>query len=234
MKQEYLQIKHIPAVIWGEQADKVIIAVHGSMSHKEDLPIQIVAEVANSYGYQVISFDLPEHGARKQEQTLCKVQVCEKELAEIYAYTQRSWKQISLFANSLGAYISLMSYQNVRLECAWFLSPLIDMVRMIENMMSWYSISENELRDKQEFVTPVGQVLYWDYYCYVKEHPITTWNVKTYMLYGELDETCEKDTIVHFQKQFNCTLEIVNQASHYFHTEKELDTLRYWLEKTIS
>lgn len=45
---------------------KIFIAVHGNMSNKEDAVIQILAEEADRKGYQVLSFDLPEHGERKE------------------------------------------------------------------------------------------------------------------------------------------------------------------------
>lgn len=64
MKIERTKINNIPAIIWGEKSSKVIIAVHGNMSNKEDEVIKILAEEATSKGYQVLSFDLPEHGER--------------------------------------------------------------------------------------------------------------------------------------------------------------------------
>ncbi len=36
------------------------------MSNKEDTVIQKLAEEANQKGYQVLSFDLPEHGRKEQ------------------------------------------------------------------------------------------------------------------------------------------------------------------------
>ncbi|MDD2981401.1 MAG: hypothetical protein PHN80_15720 [Hespellia sp.] len=50
MVKKYKQIEHIMAVIWGEESNTVIIAVHGDQSNKEDVPIQILAENAAQYG----------------------------------------------------------------------------------------------------------------------------------------------------------------------------------------
>ena len=73
MKIERININNIPALIWGEESRKVFIAVHGNMSNKEDEVIKILAEKVTSKGYQVLSFDLPEHGERKYDVTyLCK------------------------------------------------------------------------------------------------------------------------------------------------------------------
>ncbi len=43
------------------------------------------------------------------------------------------------------------------------------MKRIIKNMMKWFNIDEQYLKNEQTVKTPIGQNLYWDYYCYVKE-----------------------------------------------------------------
>ena len=63
---ERIKINNIPAIIWGKKSDAVYIAVHGNMSNKEDEVIKILAEKAEDFYYQVLSFDLPEHGKRKR------------------------------------------------------------------------------------------------------------------------------------------------------------------------
>lgn len=107
-----LKIENIPALLWGCPADRVIIAVHGSQSHKADEPIRILAENTDAMagGCQVLSFDLPEHGARRDEAALCKVQTCVAELAAVMRWARARWQSVSLFANSIGAYFSLMAY----------------------------------------------------------------------------------------------------------------------------
>jgi alpha-beta hydrolase superfamily lysophospholipase len=53
-----------PQFFGGEKSNKIIIAVHGSHSSKIDDCIWVLAEEATKYGYQVLSFDLPQHGER--------------------------------------------------------------------------------------------------------------------------------------------------------------------------
>ena len=233
MVKKFFKINNIPSVLWGDKKDKVIIAVHGNMSNKEDTPIEVLAETAVKSGYQVLSFDLPEHGDRKEEGTPCKVQYCVRDLNEIMKYTKEKWKDISLFANSMGAYFSLLAYKNEKLSKAWFLSPVVDMQRIIENMMKWFNVSEEELKNRQTIPTPIGQTLYWDYYSYVKENPVDYWNVATCILYGEKDEVCEIDTILNFTDKFSCSLEKVQQGEHYFHTPEQISTLKEWLKRMI-
>lgn len=229
-----MKIENIPALLWGCPADRVIIAVHGSQSHKADEPIRILAENANAMagGCQVLSFDLPEHGDRRDEATLCKVQTCVAELAAVMRWVRARWQSVSLFANSIGAYFSLMAYSSEPLEKAWFLSPLVDMRRMIENMMGGFGITEEQLRREQAIATPIGQTLYWDYYTYVIERPVSKWTAPTEILYGGRDDTCGRDTVEAFASRFSCGLEIVPDGEHYFHTPEQLRVFEDWLKRT--
>ena len=95
MKTERINIDGIPSIIWGEKSSKVFIAVHGNMSNKEDEVIKILAEKVVSMGYQLLSFDLPEHGERKENTTyLCKVQNCVKDLNSVIEYTKKNYNEI--------------------------------------------------------------------------------------------------------------------------------------------
>ncbi|MDO5516574.1 MAG: alpha/beta hydrolase [Clostridium sp.] len=233
MVKEKLKIDNIPAVVWGEKSERVFIAVHGNMSNKEDTVIEILAEEAVKRGYQVLSFDLPEHGERKDEDTPCKVQICVGDLEQIMNYAKGRWKEINLFACSFGAYFSLLSYRNEELKQALFLSPVVDMERIINNMMKWFKVTPERLEEEKIVYTPIGQKLYYDYYCYVKDHPINAWKFDTDILYGSKDDTCEFDTIQGFVKKFNCGLEVVEGGEHYFHTEEQLGIYRLWIQKHI-
>ena len=50
MKMQIFQMDKIPSVLYGEQADKVIVAVHGNQSSKTDVPVRILAETASEKG----------------------------------------------------------------------------------------------------------------------------------------------------------------------------------------
>ena len=66
---ERISIGPIPAIIWGPPSQHLVLAVHGNMSHKADTVIELLAGNAVPRGYQVLSFDLPEHGDRKTDPT---------------------------------------------------------------------------------------------------------------------------------------------------------------------
>jgi len=232
MKKNF-QIGNIPATVWGEKSNKLFIAVHGNLSHKEDTVIEIFAHEATKKGYQVLSFDLPEHGERKEEGTPCKVQHCVHNLMEIGESAQNQWNELSLFACSMGAYFSLSAYRGIGLNNALFLSPVVDMERIIRNMMVWFQVTPERLEKEGTIDTPVGQKLYWDYYRYVLEHPVDRWNVDTQILYGAKDNLVEYDSILQFTEKFHCALEIMEAGEHYFHTDDQLDVFTQWLRKNI-
>lgn len=233
MIKRNLKIQGIPAILWGNNAQKLFIAVHGNMSSKSDDIIVIFAEKLTQLGYQVLSFDLPEHGERQDEPTPCKVQYCVKDLAAMMAYAKTKWENISLFGCSMGAYFSLLAYKDDDLKQCIFLSPVVDMERIIENMMMWFSVSEEQLKTDKEVATPIGQRLYWDYYCYVKEHPVNSWNKPTAILYGSNDDLCEFDRVSNFAHQFNCDLTVMEHGEHYFHTEEQLEFFKRWIANRI-
>lgn len=234
METKRIKINNIPSIIWGEKSSKVFIAIHGNMSNKEDKVIEILANKVTNKGYQLISFDLPEHGERKIDTNyLCKVQNCVNDLKQIIEYAKVNYNEINIWACSIGAYFSLLAYKDEDLKQCLFLSPVVNMKIIIENMMLWSNTTEKELNEKQEIKTDFGQTLYWDYYLYVKENPITNWNKKTYILYGNKDNMQNESIIKNFSNEFNCDLTILKNGEHYFHTEEQLNFYNDWLDKII-
>lgn len=233
MKKTKLAVQGIPAILWGESANQLFIAVHGNLSCKDDEPIAILAEEAFNKGYQTLSFDLPEHGDRRDIDYLCKVQNCITDLTVIAEYARTISSNISLFACSMGAYFSLIAYKDLPLKQCLFLSPVLNMERIINNMMSWFDVSEDRLKAEKEIATPIGQTLYWDYYSYVKVHPIDRWDIDTAILYGTNDDISEFNVISDFTEKHHCKLEVLEQGEHYFHTEEQLAFFKRWLNNNI-
>jgi hypothetical protein len=99
--------------------------------------------------------------------------------------------------------------------------------------MKWFNVSEDRLKDDKEIETPIGQTLYWDYYCYVKSHPIDNWNRTTAILYGSEDDNSEFDVVSDFAVRFHCKLQVLEHGEHYFHTDQQLSYFRQWLKDDI-
>lgn len=232
MKIEYIRIENIPAILWGERAEKLFLAIHGDQSHKADEVITIFAEVAVDKGYQVLSFDLPEHGGRKEEPRLCTAKNCAEDLEKIMKYAQALSNHMNLFGCSLGAYFGMLAYQNEPIEQALFLSPVVDMKRLIENMMMWFDVDKERLEREKKVQTPI-QTLSWDYYQYVLQHPIK-WEKPTAILYGRMDTLVELDCISSFSNHAGAELTILEDGEHFFHTKEQLEFFERWLETEIS
>lgn len=214
MKKEKLTIENIPSILWGEKSDSIYIYVHGKMSSKNEA--QGFAEKAIPKGYQVLSFDLPEHGERVNESYPCMAWNGIHDLGIIESYVRQGWRDIYLYGSSLGAYFCLLAYKDLPLKKCLFLSPILDMARLIENMMKWAGVDEQILQEKREIPTPMGETLYWDYYCFAKENPIGKWNVPTAILYGSKDTLTECEVVTGFVKRFDCDLTVIEDGEHWF------------------
>ena len=138
---------------------------------------------------------------------------------------------IGLFGCSMGAYFGMMAFRDDLISQALFLSPVVDMKRLIENMMAWFDITPERLKQEKEIQTPV-KTLYWDYYEYVVGHPVT-WDKPTTILYGERDELCEFDCVKRFADLAQADLTVWDEGEHYFHTEVQLAFLQNWLRERI-
>ena len=233
LKIERLQINGIPALVWGPPSVHVWIAVHGNLSHKEDTVIRILAETAISRGYQVLSFDLPEHGDRPTGTISCSPDVCVPELRSILDYAASQWHSVSLFACSIGAYFSLLAYADERLRQCLFLSPVVAMQALIEGMMSTAGVTRERLAQEKKIAVPGGQTLSWAYYTYVIAHPISIWRTPTSILYAGNDGFTPYPVISDFSDRFGCTLSVMHDGEHFFHTPEQLAFYKQWLEVSI-
>ena len=99
----------VPALAWGKDSDRRILAVHGMMSHKADEPIRLLAEAAEKQDIQAVSIDLPGHGDRKGEMALCTAQHCVPELHAMLESLLEESREVGLFGVSLGACFGLMA-----------------------------------------------------------------------------------------------------------------------------
>ena len=225
MEPQLFQIGHIPAALWGPPSDRVIVAVHGAQSSKTDVPFRLLAEVFSDR--QVLSFDLPEHGDRRNGPALCV-----RELAAVLDYAESRWKNLGLFAVSMGAYFSLLACPGRNLSHAWFLSPVTDMERLNRDMMGWFQISEARLEAEKSIPTPMGQSLCWDDYCYIRRNPVDRWPFPTEILRGSGDTLVAAESVTAFAERFSCRLRTAEGAEHWFHTQSDLKALSDWLRET--
>ena len=232
MEIKKVKINEIPVIIWGRKSEDIYIFVHGRSSCKEDAIG--VAETAIKKGMQVISFDLPEHGERKKnDEKKFIIQDVIPELNEVANYISLYWNRKFLIASSIGAYFSLVAYQNMKIERSIFISPLLDMELLISNMMKWSNVGLKRLKEEREIKTPMGETLSWDYLQYVKQNKISTWNNKIYIIIGDKDELTDLDTVNNFVEKFNCDIEYIKDGKHYLNLDNHQKIIQNWLEKNI-
>ena len=105
MKEERCLIQSIPAILYGDSSENLFLKKKKKMGRKEEAAH--LAEIVYPMGYQVLSIDLPGHGERTGEMKRFVPWEVVPELQAVYANTQKRWKRISLYANSIGAYFSL-------------------------------------------------------------------------------------------------------------------------------
>jgi esterase/lipase len=154
------------------------------------------------------------------------------DLKTIGSYVQNNWNQISLFGCSLGAFFSLHAYKELPIKKCLFQSPILNMEHLIQNMFQWFSVTEELLQEEGEILTPVD-TLSWDYYCYVKEHPIEKWLPPTCILYGSEDQMQDRAEMEDFSKKFNCELDVSAGSDHPFASREDAKIVTQWLSENI-
>lgn len=152
----------------------------------------------------------------------------EAEFPPFFAAQRKRCDRLTLIANSIGAFFSMMSLDTVLVDRAYLISPVVDMEKLMENMMLWANVTERELEKKQEIPTKFGETLSWRYLCYVRAHPVT-WHVPTRILYGENDDLTSMKTISAFAKRTGAELTVMPGGEHWFHTGEQLRFLDAWI-----
>lgn len=138
------------------------------------------------------------------------------------------YDRVILIANSIGAYFSMCALPQEKIEKAYFISPIVDMEKLIGNMMLWTNVSEDELREKGTIETAFDETLSWEYLCYVRSHPIH-WTVPTEILYGGQDNLTDLETITAFANSHDASLTVMENGEHWFHTPEQMIFLDKWI-----
>ena len=141
------------------------------------------------------------------------------------------YKNIILIANSIGAYYCMNSGIDEYVQKAYFISPIVDMEKLICDMMTWLNVAEKELEDKKIIHTEFGEDLSWDYLTYVRQNPIK-WKTPTQILYGQKDDLTDIKTITNFAKTNNFELTIMPDGEHWFHTQEQMKFLDNWIKNS--
>ena len=195
--------------------DKIVIYIHGKGGSAEE-----------AVHYESLFSDCDVVGLNYTAQFPWEAK---KEFPPLFDLICKHHKSVRIIANSIGAYFSMCALSDKRIEKAYFISPVVNMEKLITDMMSWANVTEDELRDKKEIETAFGETLSWDYLCYVKENPIA-WKIPTHILFGEKDNLTSYLTISEFAKQTDATLTVMKNGEHWFHTDEQMKFLDDWIK----
>ena len=131
----------------------------------------------------------------------------EKEIHAAVEKLSAERENITLIANSIGAYYAMAAHLDHLVNVAFFISPVVDLEKL-----NGVTLSDEYLR-------------------YVRNHPIK-WNVPTHILYASDDRLIPFDAITDFAKNYEATLTVMEGGEHWFHTDEQMQFLNDWI-KTI-
>lgn len=197
---------------------KAIIYIHG----KGGSSFEINQYKESCLGFDMVGIDYNEY----------LPWIVEKQIKLVYEKVEKTYDEIYILANSIGAYFAMHTLQNNNIKKALFISPILDMEQLILNMMNLANVSEETLCEKKEISTDFGETLSWKYLCFVRENPIV-WNIPTEILYGEKDNLTSRETVDKFIKNHNTHLTVMKNGEHWFHTEEQLIFLNNWLKQSL-
>lgn len=198
------------------QSDKVVLYVHGKGGSAAE------AEYYRQFfpDYDVYGFDYKSENPWEAKEEFSK------KVSELAA----RYQQIVLVAGSIGAYFSMNAGIASYISKAYFISPVVNMERLILDTISWAGTSEAELEKKKIIPVEFGEDLSWDYLQYVRKNPIT-WNIPTEILYGSLDNLQSIDTISEFAVCSNANVTVMEKGEHWFHTDEQMKFLDEWIRR---
>ena len=137
---------------------------------------------------------------------------------------------VEVVANSIGAYFTMCALAEKHIQKTYFVSPIVDMEKLISDMMVWAHVTGEELRAEKEIPTDFGETLSWEYLCYVREHPIHDWHCPICILYAGQDNMTSRQTVEEFTRHHGAQLTIMDNGEHWFHTPEQRKVLQTWEE----
>jgi len=152
------------------------------------------------------------------------------EFTDYFARLSGKYDSLILAANSIGAFFSLCSLREIKLEKAFLISPIVNMEELISDMMLWAGVSEDRLREEKTIETPFGETLSWEYLQWVRENPVRA-TAATLVLRGSEDTLQSLETIRAFCDSCGAELTVMEGGEHWFHTDEQMAFLDNWISE---
>lgn len=154
------------------------------------------------------------------------------EIREMISGISKKHENIILIANSIGAFFAMNASVEPYIKKAYFISPVVDMEKLILGMMAYAGVTEKELKEKGVIKTAFGEDIIWDYLCYVRERPVK-WSVETGILYGENDNITPYEIMRGFAEKHGAALTVMKGGEHWFHTQEQMEFLDEWIKRAF-
>ena len=155
--------------------------------------------------------------------------VAGKEIYRAIRTLKASYDSVSIVANSIGAFFSMNADIGADVAHAFFISPIVDMEKLINDMLGWAGVTETQLQEKGTIQTEFGEELSWEYLCFIRNHPVS-WEIPTDILYGSRDHLTSIKTIKNFASTHHASLTIMDSGEHWFHTPEQMQFLDNWIK----
>ncbi len=210
--------------LWNNIMVNAIVYVHGKGgSPAESEHYRRLFQKHGITDFEVIGFDYKSQTPWESKE----------EFRNFFREVKKKYGKVILIANSIGAFFSICSLNEEIIQKALLISPVVNMEKLIADMMKWANVSEEELFRKKEIATSFGETLSWNYLSWVRENTFS-WNVPTEILYGENDNMQSLETVCGFAEKFGATVTVMKNGEHWFHTEKQMEFLDEWAIHSIN
>ena len=118
--------------------DKAILYIHG----KGGNPKEAEYYKALFEEYDVIGFDYSSQSPWEAK----------KEFPRLFDNLCGTYETVTVIANSIGAFFAMSALADSKIEKAYFISPVVDMERLIRNMMQWANVTEDDLQKQKDIL----------------------------------------------------------------------------------
>ena len=106
------------------------------------------------------------------------------------------------------------------------------MEKLIQTMMGWTQVTEQELLERGEIPTNFGETSR----CATSTmcgNILSAGKSPTEILYGELDNMTSSETVAEFVRAHNAGLTVMPGGEHWFHTPEQIAFLKEWLRQAL-
>lgn len=155
-----------------------------------------------------------------------------REFSDFFDSHSEGRESVVLIANSIGAFFAMSALSGKRIAQALFISPIVNMEKLIGDMMLRANVTEAELQRRREIPTSFGETLSWEYLRYVRTHPLQ-WAIPTCVLYGGRDCLTSRETISEFSERIGAALTVMEDGEHWFHTDAQMRFLDDWVRTAL-